>query len=144
MKKVDVMAAYSSYERLSFGCSALCRERLGKYDLKCKCGRVWHTDCFAKYTNHVQSFVDKKNHITMCLCCNKKAFRKKWSIYSAKASLGCRRQPRRVRSCIEVAAIRAPKVVTTATNSTPPSKFCQNKSCEVRSRLVELSVKWTN
>ena len=74
MKKVDVMAAYSSYERLSFGCSALCRERLGKYDLKCKCGRVWHTDCFAKYTNHVQSFVDKKNISQCAYVATKKLF----------------------------------------------------------------------
>ena len=29
-------------------------------------------------------------------------------------------------------------------NSTPPLKFCQGKSCEVRSRLAELSVEWTN
>ena len=39
---------------------------------------------------------------------------------------------------------RTPKVVRTTTNSTPPFKFRQTESCEVRSRLAELSVEWTN
>ena len=64
--------------------------------------------------------------------------------FSAKASLGCRRQPRRVRSCIESAPMTDPPSYEDNNNSTPPFKFRQDQSGEVRSRLVELSVERTN
>ena len=64
--------------------------------------------------------------------------------YSAKASLGCRRQPRRVRSCLETVAMADPSCCEVNHNSTCPFKFRQDQSGEVRSRLVELSVERTN
>ena len=64
--------------------------------------------------------------------------------YSAKASLGYRRQPRRVRSCFESAPMTDPPSYEDSENSTPPFKFRQDQSGEVRSRWVELSVERAN
>ena len=52
--------------------------------------------------------------------------------------------PGRTVAALKLLPWRTPKVVRTPTNSTPPFKFRQTKSCEVRSRLAELSVEWTN
>jgi len=54
--------------------------------------------------------------------------------YSAKVSACANR------SCFESAAMTDPQSSEASHNSTPPFKFRQTKSCEVRSRLAELSV----
>ena len=75
-RHIDVKLAYERYETLNFGCSVICCETLGQYDLECECGKIWHTDCFEKYTKcKVDAYLTAPHKLKICLCCKTRSFR---------------------------------------------------------------------
>ena len=53
----------------------ICIEKYGNYDLKCRCTKVWHSECLEKYAKKdISNLFESPTLVKFCLCCKRKSF----------------------------------------------------------------------